>query len=390
MSGIYIHIPFCERFCNYCSFFSTKGLKDKDRFLQAIIKEISLKSACNLINKECRTLYIGGGTPSYFGAEGIGQIVEALNKHFNLSALEEFTVELNPNDVSPVLARDFKTMGVNRISMGVQSFFDKHLVWMNRRHSSAEAFAAYDILRGAGFSNISIDLIFGFGLLSSNEWEENLKTVVMLSPEHISAYQMSIEPGSKLGIMYKRGEYEPSSDEICANEYAKLMDALSKAGYLQYEVSNFAKSKALVSKHNSSYWSGVSYLGFGPGAHSFYGGTRSWNKPVLKKYCDYYLEQQSEYFSKDRCVDNIVTGFEVLSQKDIFNEKIMLGLRTCNGVDVRELEKFYSSLFNSIKYNLNALLLSGKLASNQNFIFIPRDKFFISDAIIRELFVSSN
>lgn len=416
MAGIYIHIPFCSQYCTYCNFYSVKQLGLRDKFVGALCAEAFARR--NFFNAavagECfagsklsadkrsfvTTLYIGGGTPSVLSLEQLATVVGAVKENFGLvlpldglcdaslhpdgaSRIEEFTIEVNPNDVTPEYAAGLVALGVNRVSMGVQSFRDEHLAWMNRRHNAAEGKRAVGILREAGISNISIDLIFGYAMLSDKDWEYNIAEAISQKPQHISAYQMSIEPGSALGAMYKRGEYAGLLDEECEAQYRRLQRLLAEAGYDQYEISNFAlhsEDGRCRSKHNSSYWEGVPYLGLGPAAHSYTGilaGTgqarRVWNSPSVKGYCEYYNGGV-----------NGVQGYEELTATDIFNETIMLGLRKCAGFSLEMLD---APLLVQIEPDIARLTKRGLLVREGNNIRIPSDKLFISDSIIRELFL---
>lgn len=478
MAGIYIHIPFCSQYCTYCNFYSVKQLGLRDKFVGALCNEVFARrdffnaatGGRNFARGELSgdkgssvtTLYIGGGTPSVLSLEQLAAVVGAVKESFGLvlpesgvydapqsvshdglgdashsasrdklsdkslhaagiaytNKIEEFTIEVNPNDVTPEYAAGLVALGVNRVSMGVQSFKDEHLAWMNRRHNAAEGKRAVGILREAGISNISIDLIFGYAMLSEEDWEHNIREAISLKPQHISAYQMSIEPGSALGAMYKRGEYAGLSDEECEAQYRRLQSLLAEAGYDQYEISNFAlhsEDGRYRSKHNSSYWEGVPYLGLGPAAHSYtgilaseecvsaaceYGGgcgsgpsdttvqaRRIWNNPSVKGYCDYYngstngrrsIEQGGEVKCKN------VSGDEELTATDIFNETIMLGLRKCAGFSLELLD---AALLGHIESDIARLARRGLLVREGNNIRIPSDKLFVSDSIIRELFL---
>ena len=386
MAGIYIHIPFCSQFCTYCNFYSVKQLGLRERFVQAMVNEIEArKDFFKNIGSSVTTVYIGGGTPSVLLPGQLARIVGALRRTFDLSGLEEFTIEVNPNDITPEYAAFITSLGVNRVSMGMQSFDDSHLKWMNRRHTSSEGIQAYRILRDAGINNISLDLIFGYAPLSGQQWENNIDTMISLAPEHISAYQMSIEPGSRLSAMSRNGSYTPPSDEECLRQYTLLQTKLTAAGYHQYEISNFARQKP--AQHNSSYWDGTPYLGLGPAAHSYSGARRMWNTPSVKKYCSYYCGEGAAD----------VVGYEDLTLEDIFNETIMLGLRRTRGFSLDSLASLDASLLREIMPDINRLVMGGQLimedasslggaATGKN-IRIPADKLFVSDSIIRELFV---
>jgi oxygen-independent coproporphyrinogen-3 oxidase len=304
-----------------------------------------------------KTLYFGGGTPSLLPADIFEKICGDLRSVFDLSAVEEFTVEVNPEDVvtREDLLPAFSAAGVNRVSMGVQSFCDRHLQWMNRRHDAATALRAFEKLRTAGFDNISIDLIFGFSGLSDKEWLQNLRQAVELRPEHISAYQMSIDPESVLAEIAARGEYAEPDDETCARQYSMLQDTLEAAGYQQYEISNFCLP-GRHSRHNSAYWTREAYLGLGPAAHSFNGcDRRYWNPSSVDEYCAALEAGQDP-----------VGGSETLAETDIYNERVMLGLRTARGVSKEFIKE------------------PGILQDTGDTYRIPRDKFFICDSIIED------
>ena len=359
MAGIYLHIPFCASFCTYCGFYSEvcPGGVRHSRYVAALGREMALRSNFFAPGDTVKTLYFGGGTPSLLSAEDFGAIVSALRQTFDLAAVEEFTVEVNPEDIATRddLLPAFKAAGVNRISMGVQSFCDKHLKWMNRRHNAASALEAFARLRGAGFDNISIDLIFGFAGLSDAEWLDSLRQAVALRPEHISAYQMSIDPESALAALASEGRYSEPDDETCARQYAMLQNTLEAAGYEQYEISNFSLP-GRQSRHNSAYWDRTAYLGLGAAAHSFNGCDRhQWNPASLEEYCSALEAGHLPY-----------GGGERLTADDVYNEKIMLGLRTARGVPKQLIGE------------------QGLLEEVEGRFRIPRDKFFICDSIIEQ------
>lgn len=414
MAGIYIHIPFCKSFCTYCGFYSVKDRGREDKFIAALQKEIFYKKDFfKHAGVSPETLYIGGGTPSVLPAGGLARVVGAVKEGFGLVDIPEFTVEVNPNDITPEYVRSLAALGVNRVSMGIQSFIDRHLKWMNRRHTAAQGEQAYRILRENGIRNISIDLIFGYEGLSPEDWEYNLDRALSLAPEHISAYQMSIEPGSVLFSMVRRGEYRPLAEEVCRMQYCRLQDRLTEAGYEQYEISNFAKvipgegtPSGWRSRHNSSYWDKSPYLGLGPSAHSYDGRKRSWNGNSLKRYCEYYMNRD---MNADADADESYTGGETLSRAASFNESLMLGLRRKEGVWLEELDRLLLNAAlpdikrmhaagNLIVYReggteqigadcMERAVKSGELSGYK--MIIPSAKWFVSDGIIRELFILS-
>ena len=385
MAGVYVHIPFCGQFCTYCNFYSVKGQGYREKYISALHNEIEIrKDFFGNTGVPPQTIYFGGGTPSVFSPEVLGELLMHIKERFGISP-KEVSVEVNPDDISPQYAVGLRNAGFNRVSMGVQSFVDEHLIWMNRRHDCAGAEAAYNNLRDAGFGNISLDLIFGYNGLTPQLWELNLGKIVRLRPEHISAYQMSIEPGSALGKMYERGEYKLVPDDVCNTQYSFLQEYLHSNGYEQYEVSSFARrggdGELMKSIHNSSYWTKEPYLGLGPAAHSYNGRTRSWNTPSVAKYCRLYLNPEAV---GDCTLPDIVGGKEILSEQDIFNESIMLGLRTVAGVDLSLLDK---SMVRETMPEIRRHIRLGNLVEDGGKIRIPSGRLFVSDGIIRDLFI---
>lgn len=377
MAGIYIHVPFCSQFCTYCDFYSVKDTGKREAFTEAVIREAEFRknyfkeSGCRV-----KTIYFGGGTPSLLSPASFRAITESLFRLFNItdpSEIAEFTVEVNPDDATPEYLAALRSAGARRLSMGVQSFTDAHLKWMNRRHDSATALNAFRAAREAGFENISIDLIFGFADLTNEDWRNTLKKAVELSPEHISSYQLGIEPGTKLGRDYETGAYTPLPDDKSYTQYSLLQEVLSGAGYVQYEVSSFARP-GREAKHNSSYWNHTPYLGLGPSAHSFNGSVRHFNPPSLAKY----LKQTDwDSFAKN----------EKLSDRDLFNETVMLSLRRKEGLDKELLLSRYPEQLTSPFFSdAERLMALGDLEESGGKIRIPSGKLFISDGIIRELF----
>ena len=380
MAGIYLHVPFCNSRCIYCGFCSTVSRDLRQKYIPALKREIQERrdffSPLYESDRIIKTLYIGGGTPSVLPTEILNEAVSAIRDAFKIAEDYEFTVEVNPDDITEDYALSLRKMGVNRVSMGVQSFKDSHLRWMRRRHDSETAIKAYRILRSAGFDNISLDLIFGFPLMTLKDWEENLDRITDLNPEHISAYQMGIDPETPLERMEKTGEFSLPSQEESEEMYSLLQKKLKDGGYIQYEVSNFCKP-GYHSRHNSSYWNRTTYLGLGPGAHSFIGRHREWNTSDIATWCDLSTMQIREE--------------ETLSPEDVFNEILMLGLRTAAGVSLDTLRNCgpQSPLFISdLLPKLSAMESNGLITlTPDGKIKIPPGKFFISDGIIRELFV---
>lgn len=365
---IYIHVPFCRTFCIYCSFYSeicagSDSSELRARYVRALVSEAAERAgeiaATRLPGMD--SLYIGGGTPSLLDIDSLADMVGALGARPE----GEFTVEVNPDDIvekGEEYARGLVGLGVNRVSMGVQSFDDGILGWMRRRHDSRTAVEAFGILRSAGMGNISIDLIFGMSQLTDAQWADTIDKAVSLHPEHISAYQLSVEDGSALYGMSERGEYAEASDAQCARQYGMLCGRLREAGYQHYEISNWALP-GYEARHNSAYWTRVPYVGLGPGAHSFDGSRRSWNT---------------------ESVDAYVRESETLTEEDSKVETIMLALRTSAGIDADYLESCCDrSVLDSMIAEKSLVRVNGPLTGCR--LRIPEDRFFVSDDIIRRL-----
>jgi oxygen-independent coproporphyrinogen-3 oxidase len=356
---IYIHVPFCKSFCTYCDFYSEIA---EDSLFSSYTDQVcaEIRQRAGEIEDEPSTLYFGGGTPSVLPLSCLTRILLALEEYGHGGPYEEFTMEVNPEDIVdkglPYL-QSLKALGVNRISMGVQSFDDELLRWMNRRHNAQGAREAFRLVREAGIENISLDLIFGLSNLSDKVWEDTIDQAVALQPEHISCYQLTVEGDNVLAHALEAGEYEEASDECCRRQYDMLCRKLSDAGFVHYEISNFAKP-GYETVHNSGYWSRRPYVGLGPAAHSFSGRGRSWNESALTDYA--HTE-------------------EALSVEDEKVETLMLALRTARGVDADFLRG------NCREEVIASLEKSGALQKVGRRYRIPEDHFFVSDEIIREL-----
>lgn len=359
---IYVHVPFCKSFCTYCDFYSElcsgkESQKVQSLYLRDILDEIKKRREEIENTQSLKTLYFGGGTPSVLTIEQLKTITDAIG-HVDY---EEFTVEVNPDDITPEYALGLVEMGANRISMGVQSLDDSILKWMNRRHSSSDALKAYSTLRQAGVRNLSLDLIFGLSQLSDHLWRSEVRRILELHPEHISAYALSVEEGSALHRLIEKGEYKIASDEIYRRQYDILCDELKAAGYHHYEISNFALP-GFEALHNSAYWSGHSYVGLGPGAHSYDAarGVRAWNTTTPHGW-----SQESE----------------TLTRRQLATEEIMLRLRTSEGIPLQRLEEL------SGEKAIARSLRLGAIVCTCGQIRIPEDHFFVSEDIISDLIV---
>ena len=372
MAGIYIHIPFCRKKCIYCDFYSigTKGLEDA--YIDAVIKECSLRRN-ELRNSPLKTIYIGGGTPSLLSPEQIGKIIKGIHSIFSLKSLIEFTIEVNPDDVTQEYISFIKELGINRVSMGIQSFVDSELTTINRRHNSLQAISAVDYIKNAGIDNISIDLIYGLPGQSLDSWLYSLSKAIALNVPHISCYSLSYEEGTRLYSLREQGLINECSEDDYISMYEVMVKELRNYGYEHYEVSNFAKNKK-YSVHNSNYWNGEIYLGLGAAAHSYDGKSRSYNITNAKQYID--RTSSSE----------LACEYENLSEYERYNEYIMIRLRTTWGVDLNELQRLFEDRFHrhfvtSVdKFIKNELML----LNGTNYRLTERG-IMVSDMIIRHL-----
>lgn len=364
-SSLYIHIPFCKKLCGYCDFFKTMSLARKGEVLGRIAEEMA-ERAPMLEGTVLRTIYFGGGTPTVCTPEELGSLLRTAERLFDCSEVEEVTVEANPDDLTEEYLEGLRGVGVNRLSIGIQSFRDEDLAFMNRRHTAREAVEAVERARKAGFDNISIDLIYGLEGVTLEQWRYSVEQAVALGVEHISAYHLTIEENTLFG---KRG-VRTAPEELSDKEYEVLCEVLRGAGYEHYEISNFALP-ARRSKHNSAYWRGTPYLGLGPGAHSFDGKwTRSWNLPSIKTY----LEGDS-------------LESETLSSSERYEETVMVSLRTSEGVDLTQLEAQFGPAKRAEFEAISKDFLScGILTKNGEKIAFSEASWLISDSVIAEYF----
>ncbi len=325
MAGIYIHIPFCKQACHYCDFHFSTSLTYKAELIQALIQEIKLQK--NFLNSETiETIYFGGGTPSLLKSEEVNLIINTITELHTVASDAEITLEANPDDLSPQKLKELKHTPVNRFSIGIQSFFDDDLTWMNRVHRSAEAENCVKRAQDAGFENITVDLIYGYPLLTDQKWNYNLDKIFELQIPHISAYSMTVEPRTALASFIKNKKQAPMNDEQSSEQFIKLMGAMKDHGFEHYEISNFSLP-GHYSRHNTNYWKGVKYLGVGPSAHSYDGEKRQWNITNNAKYIQ----------SIDK--KDIPAEIEILTEDNRLNEYIMTSLRTQWGLDLGQLNR---------------------------------------------------
>ena len=325
MAGIYVHIPFCRRACHYCDFHFTTNLRNTAQLVDAILKEIVLRKDY-LQGEKVETIYFGGGTPSLLRTTEIERILNTLQKHQSVDSNLELTLEANPEDLNLEKLKELKSVGINRLSLGTQSFIDTELKWMNRMHTAKQAIQSISTAQSVGFDNISIDLIFGLRDQTEQDWKRNLNQAVALNVQHISSYSLTIEPKTALSHSIQKGEQKLPDENSAASFFEMNMDFLPANGFEHYEVSNFAKS-GFISKHNSSYWQQKKYLGLGPSAHSFNGSERSWN-----------VRSNGGYIQKINS-SSPFSELEKLSEIDKVNEHIMIGLRTKWGIQKEVLDQ---------------------------------------------------
>ena len=369
MAGIYLHIPFCFKRCDYCDFFKTTNISLKSDFLCTLKKEIDKNR--NFIDSEIiETVYFGGGTPSVLMAEEVKRILDFIfTEEKNLDRAGEITFELNPDDGLPEYLNELRKTGVNRLSIGIQSFDDRLLKMLNRRHNADQAKSVVNNARAAGFENISIDLMYGLPTMDMESWERSVDEAINMQVEHISAYHLTYEKGTVFNKKLERGVFKEIPEDESVEQFKVLIEKLKKAGYDHYEISNFSLP-GKYSKHNSSYWNGSKYIGFGPSAHSFDGTKRYWNVSDIKRYLD------GDFIDKE----------ELLTDADRYNEMVMLRLRTSGGVSEKELNcvayRFRDYFLNNVKKHIS----SGNIAIENGRYFITSKGIFISDYIISELF----
>lgn len=372
MAGLYLHIPFCKQKCHYCDFHFSTSLKYKDDLLKALNSEI--RSRKKDLSDPIETIYFGGGTPSILSKQEIENILETIYKNYSISDQPEITLECNPDDLSDEKLRELKAVGVNRLSIGIQSFFDEDLSFFNRAHSAEQSVSSVLQSQDAGFDNITIDLIFGSPILSHQRWEQNLEQFNALDIPHLSAYNLTVEPKTALHHQIASGKVPSINDEHVLKQFELLMEFTSDRDYIQYEISNYAKD-GFWSKHNSSYWLGKPYLGFGPSAHSYFNGRRQWNIANNIKYIK-ALQSDTTYFEHED-IDDITA----------LNEYLLTRLRTIWGLDAEYIKTIENEkVKEEITSTLNDYLHSGHLDFSDNSFTLTKKGKFIADKITSDLF----
>ncbi len=374
MAGLYIHIPFCREACTYCDFHFSISMGQMNSVLQAIEKEIITEQDF-LGGEKLETIYFGGGTPSLMNRGQIDRIFQAIRENYKISEKAEITLEANPDDLNPSYLASLREAGINRLSIGVQSFCNEILKLMNRRHNSRQSRDCLENAYKAGFDNLNIDLIYGVPGMSNEKWEKTLEIMLDYLPAHLSAYHLTYEPGTVMDYHRKKNKVTPVDENRSFDHYSILAEQMEQSGYLHYEISNFARP-GCISRHNSAYWKGEKYLGVGPSAHSFNGSNRRWN-----------IAKNASYIKR------ISTGIpvheeEILGEKERFHDYIMTSLRTIWGLDLEYLEKEWGKVYYEHIIKQSALYIqNGKISSTDDKLILTRQGMFIADHIIRELFL---
>ena len=367
MAAIYFHIPFCKRLCGYCDFYRSVKLKYIPQVVEMMHSELEAEQSF-LHDKTIRTIYFGGGTPSLLAPSEIEKFIEQVRSLFDCSEVEEITVEVNPDDITTEYVTELRKTSVNRISMGVQSLDDRCLQFMGRRHSAEQARNAVKMLQAAGYDNISVDVIFGIPGFGRAELDDTLNGVVAMKVQHISAYHLTIEPDTRFGRMMAKGELCEIDDASSESHFKVVHRALTEAGFEHYEISNYAL-EGRRSKHNSSYWRGVEYLGIGPGAHSFNGAMRRWcNQPI------------------DEYIGGVEYGSEMLSMRDKLNEYVMTSLRCVEGLSLSKVEReFGAAERERLVREASGEELCSLVVIEGDTLRIPSEKMLLSDLVIEAL-----
>ncbi len=376
MAGIYIHIPFCKQRCSYCDFHFSTNFNHKSNLVEMISKELMLRK--NEITEPVETIYFGGGTPSLLDLNELNSIFETIYQQYSIIETPEITLEANPDDLTKIKINELKSTPINRFSIGIQSFFDEDLQLMNRAHNAKEAIESVKIAQDSGFENITIDLIYGSQTTSDEIWQKNLDTALELNVPHISSYALTVEPKTVLDFQIKSKILDEVDEEKQERHFKMLCQTLNENGFVQYEISNFGK-EGFFSQHNSNYWKGKSYLGIGPSAHSFDGKNRSWN-----------VANNSMYLKKI-AQNHLTNTVEVLNEDEIFNEMIMIRLRTIFGLNLNEMKSnFPTEFFDKFLIELQPHLDNELVQIEEDTLSLTEKGKFLADGIASSLFRVSN
>ncbi len=372
MAGIYLHIPFCKQACHYCDFHFSTSLKKKEELVNALCRELVLRKY--ELEETVQTIYLGGGTPSLLSLKDLNKIFKTIYDHYTVSETAEITLEANPDDLSPEYVIQLSRGVINRLSIGVQSFFEEDLILMNRAHNAEEAERC--ILHAREFfENISIDLIYGIPHMSETRWIKNLRKAIALDVPHISCYALTVEPNTALKTFIEKGTIPPVEEELAQSHYKSLLEITEQAGYINYEFSNFGKP-GFESQNNMAYWLGKPYLGIGPSAHSFNGNERAWNVANNTKYIKSIEE------------GHLPQEKEKLSQEDKYNEYVMTRLRTQLGIHLQEVQEIFGETSKAyLLQQAEPHLLKNQLFVDGDHIHVTREGKFLSDGIASDLFM---
>jgi oxygen-independent coproporphyrinogen-3 oxidase len=372
MAGIYIHIPFCKKACHYCNFHFSTSQQQLPAMVDAICKEVRLQK--DYLSEEIHTIYFGGGTPSLLPGQQLQSILQTIHTVFTVAAGAEISLEANPDDITEQALHNWKQAGINRLSIGVQSFFEEDLQWMNRAHNAQQALTGIELAQREGFSNITVDLIYGTPGLTDEKWKRNVDTALSLNVPHLSCYALTVEPQTALAKMIEKNKSENVDTDTQARQFSLLTQWLAAAGFEHYEISNFARP-GYRSRHNSSYWQGRSYLGLGPSAHSFNGNSRQWN-----------IANNALYL---KSIQSGILPFEteLLTETQRLNEYIMISLRTIEGISLEKIAEQWGVLEQQrILQSVQKYILSAHVQESNGFLQLTQKGKFLADGIAAELF----
>lgn len=374
MSRLYIHFPFCKQACYYCNFHFSTSMHQRNEMLKQLLNELELQQHF-LPDRQLKSIYFGGGTPSLLQTHELEAIFNQIRRFYTVAQDAEITLEANPDDITRERLLQFLRLGINRLSMGVQSFFDEDLVYMNRSHHAAQAKRSLQQVKEAGFESFSVDLIFGYPLLSHDKWKQNLEILLGYSPPHISAYSLTVEPQTAWSVFVKKGTYAPVDNEQAAGHFEYLMETLEGAGYEQYEISNYS-IPGKRARHNSSYWHQEAYLGIGPSAHSYNGVKRQWN-----------ISNNALYI-KSLQMNHIPFEEEILTREQKLNEYMMVSLRTSEGLSISSVQSQMKAEEFTDWFSQTALWIQqGMLLHEDHYLRLTRKGKLMADGIAADLFV---
>lgn len=375
MSGIYLHIPYCKQKCHYCNFYSFASSLFRNEFVDALLCEIDFRKNY-LTDKKVNTIYFGGGTPSMLSVDEINRILTKIKANFDVSPKTEITLEANPDDLTEDKLKALKNeTPVNRLSMGVQSFFNEDLLYLNRVHDGIQARKSIELALKNGFKNMTIDLIYGIPTLTEETWKKNLEIFFSYNLPHLSSYSLTVEPKTALSTLIRKGKMKNVDEEKSISHFKILLEKTAQNDYVHYEISNFAKD-GFYSKHNSIYWLGGHYVGFGPSAHSFNGTSRQWNVSNMKKY------------TEAKHVENVVKEKEILTKNQQFNEYVMTSLRTSWGCNTEHIENVFGRRYSKLLHeNIKPFIDEKKVKKVGKTYFLTDFGKLFADGIAANLFV---